>query len=67
MPTTPSPDNLRFALELFAAAEELLRRRLQRSGLSAAEIEERVDAWIAQEGEPSSAEGMAGRRVVQRA
>ena len=60
MPIPPAPDNLRFALDLFEAAEELLRRRFQRmGGLSDEEIEARVDHWIAENGERPSIEQKA--------
>jgi hypothetical protein len=68
MPTPPVPDNLRFALELFEAAEELLRRRLQRmGGLSNEQIEARVDDWIAENGERSSVEHSAELHALRRA
>ena len=55
-------ERLAIALDLAEAAEEMLRERLAREGLDAAEIERRVVEWYATR--PGAEDGDApGRRV----
>lgn len=62
MQERPNEENLRFALELFAAAEDLLRLNLRREErLTEEEIEQRVDAWI--RARPGAADGDAPGRA----
>jgi hypothetical protein len=56
--------NLELALDLFEAGEAMMRQALERRfpGASAAEIQARLDAWLAER--PGAEEGDAPGRVV---